>query len=52
MPIEKRWYISADGADPIGPVTLDQLVRGAQAGKIPSDAVVCPEGGTAWMPLH
>lgn len=52
MPNEKRWYISADGADPIGPVSLDQLVRGAQAGKIPPDAVVCPEGGSAWMPLH
>jgi hypothetical protein len=52
MSTEKRWFVSVDGGDPIGPVTLDQLVRGSQAGKIPIHADVCPEGGTHWTPLR
>lgn len=49
---EKQWFVGVSENEPVGPVTMDQLVRGSIAGKIPRDALVCPEGGTTWVPLR
>jgi hypothetical protein len=45
------WYVSADGADPIGPFEDELIERGVRAGKIPLDARVCPVGGSEWLAL-
>lgn len=51
MSTDSRWYLSVGGADPVGPVSLDQISRGVAAGKIPRDAVARPEGSNTWSPV-
>ena len=46
-----EFYVSSGDGNVVGPVTLDQLRRGVEAGKVPSDVVVCPVGGTEWKPI-
>jgi len=45
------WYVSADGADPLGPFEDELIERGVRAGKIPLDATICPMGGSEWLAL-
>jgi hypothetical protein len=42
--------VSANGSI-VGPVSLDQIRRGVQQGRIPPDAAARPVGTTAWLPV-
>ncbi|MBL9024374.1 MAG: DUF4041 domain-containing protein [Myxococcales bacterium] len=43
--------VTIDGANVVGPVTLDQLRRGVHAGRVPSTAHARPAGTHAWSPI-
>ena len=43
-----EWYVCVDDAEPVGPVSADQIARGIRAGKIPQDAQVVRIGSTEW----
>jgi hypothetical protein len=45
-----RWYVSTGNAA-VGPVNLDLIARGVEAGKVPLEAFVRHEGWTVWRPL-
>lgn len=45
-----RWYVT-DGLNAVGPVRLDLLVRGIEAGRVPLDSFVRHEGWKVWRPL-
>ncbi len=48
--IQDRWFVSI-GEGSIGPVDLELLVRGIEAGKVPLDCYVRNEAWTVWRPL-
>jgi hypothetical protein len=45
-----RWYVSTGNAA-VGPVNLELLARGVEAGKVPLEAFVRHEEWTVWRPL-
>jgi hypothetical protein len=45
-----RWYVTI-GHSAVGPVNLDLLARGVEAGKVPLEAFVRHEGWKVWRPL-
>jgi len=45
-----RWYVTT-GNSAVGPVNLDLLARGVEAGKVPLEAFVRHEGWKVWRPL-
>src|SRR6185437_7177728 len=45
-----RWYVTTGNAA-VGPVNLDLLARGVEAGKVPLEAFVRHEGWKVWRPL-
>ena len=45
-----RWYVT-NGATSVGPVNLDLLARGIEAGKVPVDSFVRHEAWKVWRPL-
>lgn len=45
-----RWYVT-DGMNAVGPVRLDLLARGVEAGRVPLDSFVRHEGWKVWRPL-
>lgn len=45
-----RWYVT-DGANSVGPVRLDLLTRGVEAGRVPLDSFVRHEAWKVWRPL-
>src|SRR5689334_782252 len=45
-----RWYVTT-GSSAVGPVNLDLLARGVEAGKVPLEAFVRHEGWRVWRPL-
>jgi hypothetical protein len=45
-----RWYVTT-GNTAVGPVNLDLLARGVEAGKVPIQAFVRHEGWKVWRPL-
>src|SRR6201995_4533542 len=45
-----RWYVTT-GNTAVGPVNLDLLARGVEAGKVPLEAFVRHEQWTVWRPL-
>src|SRR5512135_809172 len=45
-----RWYVT-DGANSVGPVKLDLLTRGVEAGRVPLDSFVRHEAWKVWRPL-
>jgi hypothetical protein len=45
-----RWYVTV-GHAAVGPVNLDLLARGVEAGKVPIDAFVRHEQWKVWRPL-
>src|SRR6478609_1555567 len=46
-----RWYVT-DGATAVGPVNLDLLARGVEAGKVPVESFVRHEAWKVWRPLR
>jgi hypothetical protein len=48
--IGDRWYVST-GEGAVGPVQLELIARGIQAGKVPLDCYVRNEAWTVWRPL-
>src|SRR4051794_30605682 len=49
-PPSDRWYVT-NGTHAVGPVNLDLLARGIEAGKIPLGSFVRHEGWKVWRPL-
>src|SRR5262245_60674957 len=45
---QRVWLVWVDDADPVGPVSADQIARGIRAGKVPSDARVKRETDIFW----
>ena len=45
-----RWYVTT-GHTAVGPVNLDLIARGVEAGKVPIEAFVRHEGWKVWRPL-
>jgi GYF domain 2 len=45
-----RWYVT-NGATAVGPVNLELLVRGVEAGKVPVSSFVRHEAWKVWRPL-
>jgi hypothetical protein len=45
-----RWYVT-NGATSVGPVNLELLVRGVEAGKVPISSFVRHEAWKVWRPL-
>jgi hypothetical protein len=45
-----RWYVT-NGATAVGPVNLDLLARGVEAGKVPISSFVRHEAWKVWRPL-
>jgi len=45
-----RWYVT-NGATAVGPVNLDLLARGVEAGKVPVSSFVRHEAWKVWRPL-
>jgi len=50
VPASGRWYVT-NGANAVGPIDLDLVVRGVEAGKVPLDSFVRHEAWTVWRPL-
>jgi GYF domain 2 len=48
--IADRWYVS-DGAKAVGPVNLELIARGIEAGKVPLESFVRHEAWKVWRPL-
>ena len=48
--VADRWYVTT-GEESVGPVNLDLLARGIEAGKVPLDSFVRNEAWTVWRPL-
>ena len=46
-----RWYVT-NGATSVGPVNLDLLTRGVEAGKVPVESFVRHEAWKVWRPLR
>ena len=44
-----EWWVGRQGANPVGPVTTDTLIRGIQEKKVPEDALVCRVGEQQWQ---
>lgn len=49
-PSGDRWYVT-DGMNAVGPVDLDLLARGVEAGRVPLDSFVRNERWKVWRPL-
>jgi hypothetical protein len=43
-----EWWVGRRGADPVGPVSTETLVRGVREKKVPPNALVCRVGGQQW----
>jgi hypothetical protein len=48
--IADRWYVS-DGSTAVGPVGLELIARGVEAGKVPLESYVRHEAWKVWRPL-
>lgn len=48
--VADRWYVS-DGAKAVGPVGLELIARGVEAGKVPLGSYVRHEAWRVWRPL-
>jgi hypothetical protein len=48
--VADRWYVS-NGSTAVGPVNLDLLARGIEAGKVPLESFVRHEAWKVWRPL-
>ncbi|HVY45446.1 MAG TPA: hypothetical protein VHB21_06180 [Minicystis sp.] len=48
--VSDRWYVS-NGAASVGPVSLELIARGVEAGKVPLESFVRNETWKVWRPL-
>src|SRR5262249_7993301 len=48
--VSDRWYVT-NGATSVGPVSLDLITRGVEAGKVPLESFVRNETWKVWRPL-
>lgn len=48
--VADRWYVST-GDGSVGPVSLELLARGIEAGRVPLECFVRNEAWTVWRPL-
>lgn len=48
---ERVWFVWAEGTEPVGPVSADQIARGIRAGRVPSDVSVRHESEIFWSDL-
>jgi hypothetical protein len=48
--VSDRWYVT-DGSISVGPVHLDLIARGVDAGKVPLESFVRNEAWTVWRPV-
>jgi hypothetical protein len=46
----RAWYVRNAGAV-VGPVTTEILLKGIEAGRVPSTSRVCPAGEGTWLPI-
>jgi len=46
-----EWWVGRSGADPVGPVSTETLIRGVKEKKVPPNALVCRVGAQQWQPL-
>src|SRR3954463_12598071 len=46
-----RWYVT-NGATAVGPVNLELLVRGLEAGKVPVSSFIRHEAWKVWRPVY
>jgi hypothetical protein len=46
------FYYADANAQPVGPLSLDEIRRFVAAGVIPPDVLVCEADGEVWRPLH
>ena len=44
-----EWWVGRRGAEPVGPVSTETLVRGVLEKKVPEDALVCRVGEREWQ---
>lgn len=46
-----QFYYADANSNPVGPLSLDEIRRFADAGVVPPDVMVCEAGGEDWKPL-
>ncbi len=46
-----RYYYADDNSQPVGPLSLDEIRKFADAGVVRPDVMVCKEDGSVWKPL-
>src|SRR5262245_54996294 len=47
-----QWWLMGRDRKALGPVTTELVVEGIRAGKVPSDALACEVGATAWRSIR
>jgi hypothetical protein len=47
-----QWWLLGRDRKPVGPVSKALVLEGIQAGKVPSDSLVCEVGGTEWLGIR
>ena len=43
-----RYYYADDNSQPVGPLSLDEIRKFADAGVVRPDVMVCKEDGSVW----
>src|SRR5262250_2948353 len=51
LPSPDEWYVYQESGQHVGPVTVDLLARGINAGKVPRDAYAGVAGDSRWRPV-
>src|SRR6056297_718679 len=49
MPVD--FFYADENSQPVGPLSLEEIRRFADAGVVPQDVMVCEAGGEDWRPL-
>ena len=47
-----QWWLLGRDRVPVGPVTTELVLKGIQAGRVPSDALACEVGASAWRSVR
>jgi len=47
-----QWWLMGRDRVPVGPVTTELVLKGIQAGKVPTDALACEVGASAWRSVR
>src|SRR5262249_39434375 len=51
LPTIDEWYVYQESGQHVGPVTIDLLARGINAGKVPRNAYAGVAGDSRWRPV-